>query len=72
MKTVCPTVVFLILKVYILGASSFNVPLTYVDGRFLLVSSKDPDLDVGPHQSGNGLWHASLETVLNGSGAQQH
>lgn len=44
---------------------------TYVDGRLLLVSGEDPDLDFGPHQSGDGLGHAGLETVLYGRGAQQ-
>lgn len=45
---------------------------TYVDGRLLFVSREDPDFDIGPHQSGDGLGHAGLETVLDGRGAQQH
>lgn len=50
----------------------FTATFTYVDGRLLLVSSEDPDFDIGPHQSGDGLGHAGLETVLYGRGAQQH
>lgn len=46
--------------------------LTDVDGRLLLVSGQHPDLDVGPHQSGDGLWYAGLQPVLDGRGAQQH
>lgn len=45
--------------------------LTYVDGCLLLVPRQHPDLDVCPHQSGDGLWNASLETVLDGSGSQK-
>lgn len=47
-------------------------PFTYVYGRLLLVSGEHPDLDVGPHQSGDGLWHAGLQAVLYRRGAQQH
>ncbi len=54
------------------GVFFFSKAFTYVDGRLLLVSSEDPDLYVGPHQSGDGLWHARLESVLYGCGTQQH
>jgi len=53
-------------SVYLKGFS-----LTYVDGSLLLVSSEDPDLDAGLHQSGDGFWHAGLQAVLDGRGAQQ-
>jgi len=45
--------------------------LTDVDGGLLFVSGEDPDLDVGLHQSGDGLGNAGLQTVLYGRGAQQ-
>lgn len=54
------------------GHQDYSERFTYVDGRLLLVSGQHPDLDVGPHQSGDGLWYAGLQAVLYRRGAQQH
>lgn len=45
--------------------------LTNVNSRFLFVPRQDPDLDVGLHQSLDGLGHLVLELVLDGRGPQQ-
>ena len=37
----------------------------------LLVSGENPDSDAGISQALNGLWHSSLQLVLDGSAAQQ-
>ena len=37
----------------------------------LLVPCEDPDPDASIGQALNGLWHALLQLVLNGSAAQQ-
>ncbi len=37
----------------------------------LFISGEDPDSDAGVSQALNGLWHSSLQLVLNGGAAQQ-
>ena len=50
-------------------ASSFTV--TRAAEGHLLISGEDPDSDTSISQSLNGLWHSSLQLVLNGGAAQQ-
>ncbi len=50
-------------------ASSFTVA-SAAEGH-LLVPSEDPDFDASVSQALNGLWHSSLQLVLNGGAAQQ-
>lgn len=48
-----------------------SLSLTNINGCFLFVPCQDPDLDVGLHQSLNGLGHLILELVLYRCGPQQ-
>lgn len=63
---------FIWLQFTFMTTRSILSAFTYVDGCLLLVSGQHPDLDVGPHQSGDGLWYAGLQAVLYRRGAQQH
>lgn len=59
------------IKVQRPASSSSPLSFTYIDSRLLLVPSQDPDLDVGLHQSLNGLGHLILKFILYCCGAQE-
>ncbi len=44
---------------------------TNIDGRLLLVSGQNPDLDVGFHECCYGFWDTRLQSVFYRSGSQQ-
>ncbi len=44
---------------------------TNIDGRLLLVSGQNPDLDVGFHECCYGFWDSRLQSVFYRSGSQQ-
>ena len=48
-----------------------TIAVTSAAEGHLLVPSEDPDFDASVSQALNGLWHSSLQLVLNGGAAQQ-